>query len=123
MDIKKLREIIEVIKEDFGAGLLATDIYAVADSQSIAGFNSNAKACALFNRVTSGIESSLKGAGFPGLNGFYIMDLHDDKMVVVVPMGDYQWGMLLDKNNIQLGLLLNVILPKVQDAFRDALSK
>ena len=122
MNVKKLREAIEVLKEDLGDGLLATDIYTVADGQSIAGYNTQPKASALFNRVTQNLVSSLKSAGFPGLGKYYILDLVDEKLVMILPMADFQWGMLLDKTKTQLGLLLNIILPKALDAFEEALT-
>ena len=113
MDIKSLRDTIEDLKKDLGEGLLSIDIYGRTDGQSLAGFNSNPKACALFNKVTGNIESTLKGAKFPELERYYILDLVDEKMVLIVPAGDYQWNMLLDKTQIQLGLVLNIALPKI----------
>ena len=101
--------------------MLATDIYYTADAQSIAGFNSQPKACALFNRVTNDLKNSLNDAKFPALGNYYLMELEGDNMVVVVAMEDYQWGMLLDKTKVPLGLLLNVIIPKVIEQFKDVL--
>jgi len=49
------------------------------------------------------------------------LDLVDDKMVVVIPLADYQWAMVLDKTELQLGMLLNVVLPKVIDTFEEAM--
>jgi hypothetical protein len=122
MNIKKMRESVEKLKEDMGDGLLAADIFSTADGQSIYGFNSNAKACALFNQVTSFLSRSLKGSNFPPLGKYYIVDLADFKMVLVIPMDEYQWGMLVDTKKTQTGLLLNVILPEIVDKFEDALA-
>jgi hypothetical protein len=36
--------------------------------------------------------------------------------------GDYQWGILVDTKKVQLGLLLNVFIPKTMDAIREALA-
>jgi YesN/AraC family two-component response regulator len=121
MDIKKLQDSINVLKEDLGDGLLATDIYAVTDGQSVAAYNTNPKACALFNRMTFQMNRSLKDSGFPTIGKYYMMDLVDKKRVVVMPMGDYQWGILLD-GSVALGLLLNVALPKAIDNFEQAIT-
>lgn len=121
MDIKKLQDSLKTLKEDLGDGLLASDIYANIDGQSIAGYNSNPKACALFNRMTYQMNRSLKESGFPTVGKYYMMDLVDKKRVVVMPMGDYQWGMLLD-GSVALGLLLNVALPKAIDNFEQAVT-
>ncbi len=123
MDIKKLKSCIEELKEDLGNGLLATDIYAMADGQSIAGYNSNPKACALFGRVTTGLVNTLKTSGLPELNSYYILDLTEGRLVLIVPMDRFQWTITVDKENTPLGLLLHVVLPKVLDSFEEALSE
>jgi YesN/AraC family two-component response regulator len=121
MDIKKLQDALKTLKEDLGDGLLASDIYSNSDGQSIAGYNSNPKACALFNRMTFQMNRTLKESGFPVVGKYYMLDLVDKKRVVVMPMGDYQWGMLLD-GAVALGLLLNIALPKAIDTFEQAIT-
>ncbi len=122
MDVQKLNEAIEIEKRDLGEGLLATDIFSSSDGQSVAGYNTNPQACALFNKITGDLSDSLVGSGFPGLGRYYILDLVDGKMVVVIPLGDYQWGMLIDTKKVQLGLLLNVVMPKMINAFEEAIT-
>ena len=122
MNIVKLRKFIEEVKEDCGPGFLATDVFATSDGQSIAGYNSNHQACALMNKLTQDLDSSLKESNFPEVGNYYLLDLVDNKMVVVVTLGDYQWGMLLDKTQVQLGLFLNIILPKAMDLFEEAIT-
>ena len=120
MNVKKLKEAIEVQKENLGEGLLATDIYASEDGQSLVGYNSNPQACALFNRITEMLGSALEDSNFPKLSGYYVLNLDGGHMVVVLPLGQYQWGMLIDTNKAKLGLLLNVVLPKMITAFEAA---
>ena len=122
MNVEKLNAAIEILKGDMGDALLATDIFGSADGQSIAGYNTQPKASALFNQLTGYLTKSLQGAGFPPLGRYYMLDLVDAKMVIVIPLGDYQWGMLVDTNKAQLGLLLNVVMPKIIDAFEEAIT-
>ncbi len=123
MNVQKLNAAIELLKGDLGDALLAADIFGSADGQSIAGYNTQPKASALFNQLTGYLTKSLQGAGFPPLGRYYILDLVDAKMVIVIPLGDYQWGMLVDTNKAQLGLLLNVVMPKIIDAFEEAITE
>ena len=122
MDVQKIKAAIDVLKSDLGDGLLATDIFGSKDGQSIAGYNTQPKGSALFSQMTHRLQSTLQGSGFPGLGRFYILDLVDEKMVIVMPMGDYQWGMLVDGKKTQLGLLMNVVMPKIIDAFEEAIT-
>ncbi|MBN1961912.1 MAG: response regulator [Deltaproteobacteria bacterium] len=112
VDINKINQAVAYLKQQLGEGLMATDIFMTADGQSIAGYNSNHKACALFNQMTQFLANTLGRSGFPALNRYYLMDLVDNKMVVVAPMGAYQWGMLIDTSKATMGLLLNVVLPE-----------
>ena len=123
MNIKKIQAGIKNVQEDLGDGLLATDFWTVADGQSLAGFNPQPKAVALFNKITDGLGKTLKQAGFPGLGRYYLIELEDGKYVVVLPLGKYQWGMLVDGQKVQLGMLLNIAIPHVFEAFEAAMKE
>ncbi len=123
MNVKKLKGTIEELKEDLGPALLSTDIWAMSDGQSIVGYNPQPKACALLNKVSKDLEKSLKSSDLPELNRYYLLDLVDNKMVVVIPLADHQWAMVLDKRELQLGMLLNIVLPKMIDAFEESITE
>lgn len=123
MNIPKLNKAIDSLKESLGGALLATDIFSSDDAQSIAGFNSNPMACAIFSQFTEMLNRSLRESKFPEIGRYYLLDLVDKKLVVVIPMGDFQWGMLIDGTRAQLGLLLNLAIPKAIGAFEEALAE
>jgi len=120
MDVKKLKNSIEILKEDLGKGLVACDIWPTGSGQSIAGHNSQPKATALFEQVTEYMNKTLSGAGFPGLAKYYMLDLENDSLVIVLMFEGYQWGMLINSQEVQLGLVLNIAVPKAREAFKDA---
>jgi hypothetical protein len=122
MDTDKLYEAIEVLKKDMKGGLVATDIWTVADGQSLAGFNTQPKAVALFNELTSNLIASLKGSDFPALGKYYVVDLVGGVIACVIPLAEYQWGLLLDSTKAPLGLLLNVAIPNAIDRFEEAMA-
>ena len=122
MDVKKLEAIIKQFKKDLGDALLATDIWTTADGTIITGFNSQTAAAALFNRIRLLINEALKGAKFPLMNKYYILHLEGGNTSAAMQFGDYQWGILVDTKEVQLGLLLNVHIPKAMDAIKEALA-
>jgi hypothetical protein len=122
MNIKKLNEAIEILQEDLGGALVGTDIYGAHDGQSIAGFNSNPKACALLGKLVKQTAESFENTGFPPLGRFLLYDLVDGMMAIAIPLGNHQWGMLIDSTKAPLGLLLNVVLPKAIDTFEEAIA-
>ena len=122
MDIKKVKLAIETLKEDLDGALLSTDIWMTGTGQAIAGYNQNPQATALFEKVTLYMNKALSGAGFPGLNRFYMLDLDGDTTVIILRFGnEYQWGLLVDNTKVQLGLLLNIAVPNARKIFEEAI--
>jgi CheY-like chemotaxis protein len=124
MNVQKLNQAMDTLKQSMGDAMLAADIYSTSDGQPIVSLNNKPEpvADALFNRITQMMDESLQEAGFPALGKYYLMDLVDGKMAMLICMGDYQWGMLVDSTKAQLGLLLNVVLPKIIDVFEEAIA-
>jgi hypothetical protein len=122
MDAKKLEEIIKNFKKELGDALIATDIWSTADGQSLAGYNTQPAAAALFNRISLIVNDALKGAKFPLLNRYYLLHLEGGNISAAMQFGDYQWGILVNTKEVQLGLLLNVHIPNTMDAIKEALA-
>jgi len=120
MNIKKLNYSVEMLKEQLGDALMACDIWMTGTGQSIAGFNTQPKATALFEQVTDFLKKALANSGFPPVDKYYLLDLSNDATVLVLQFDKYQWGMLVNKSKIQMGLLLNIIIPNVTEEFMEA---
>ncbi len=122
MNVKKLKEAIEVLKDSLDGALLACDIWKAGSGTSIAGYNPNPKATALFDKVSDYMNKSLETSGFPLLNDYYLLELKNNAMVAVLQLKDnYQWGMLVDSSKVNLGLLLNIAIPEARKTFEEAL--
>jgi hypothetical protein len=122
MNVKRLQEAIESLKESLGGALIATDIWSTNDAQPIIGFNSQPQACALFNQITQLMSKALKSSNFPAIGRYYLLDLSDHKTVVVIPLENFNWGILVDTTKAPLGLLLNVALPQAVTIFQEAVA-
>ena len=122
MNIPKLNEAIEILKTNLGESLIAAAISMTVDGQSLAGFNSNPKLAAVMVKLVKVINDANKAGGLPQLGKYATLDLQDDKVLVVLPLGDYVWGMVLDTNKIQMGLLLNIEIPAAIETFAEAIA-
>ena len=121
ISVEKVNVAVTKLRESLGAGLVSTDVWNVDDGMPIAGFNSQPVATALFNRITDVISDTLAESGFPALNKYYLLDLEGDKIVVVIPLGKYRAGMLVDKKKAQLGVVVSVALPKYVNGLEEAI--
>jgi len=111
--VENFNNIVEELKSDLGEGLVASDIWHTRDAQSLAGYNSQPKAVALFNEVTRVLDKTTSESEFPGLGNYYIVHLESDLIVVIVIVGEYQHGTLVDLSKTTMGILMSVALPKL----------
>jgi len=122
MDVKKLKTSIEVLKNDLDGALLACDIWISGTGQSIAGFNTNPVAVALFEKISDYMDGALKDSGFPPLEDYYMLNMANNATILILQLDGYQWGMLVDSSKVQLGLLLNIAVPNAKKAFKEAVN-
>jgi hypothetical protein len=123
MNIQKLNDCMEIIKRDLGEGLIASSIVSTADGQTlVATEKSSAGAATIFNEVTAYIQKSLAQGPYPQLGRYYYLDCVGNKGLFFIPFGDYQWGIAIDTKKTKLGLLLNVVLPNIVNAFEEAVT-
>jgi hypothetical protein len=120
LNAARLKRVIDIARDGLGEGLLSADVYSSADGTSFVGVNSMPAACALFNQVTARVDQSLKTSGLPALGRYYMAELEGGQMMLVAPRGDCQLSLVVDSTRVQLGLLLNVILPEVLSALNEA---
>jgi hypothetical protein len=122
MNVAKINAAIELLKSNLGESLLSTTIAMNVDGQSIAGFNSSPKFAALIVKAINVINDTTKIGGLPQIGKYATFDLQEDRVLVVLPLGEYIWGILLDSSKTQMGLLLNIEIPAAIDAFAEAVS-
>ncbi len=115
MNSTKVKQIMAFIQEELGSGVMSADIYSANDGQSLGGINSNAKVAALLARVTAQLQAAIKAAGFKGLGPYYLITIEETMVAVVIPMGTYDCGMMIDSSKAKMGLVLNVVLPGIID--------
>ncbi len=121
MNVEKLQKGIEKLKKELGASLLATDIWKSGVGTSLASYNSNPEGAALFDRATDYLKKTLETAGFPELDDYYLVELKNNKLIVIMvfPEG-FQWGILADKEKLNMGMLLSIAIPQAKKYFYDA---
>jgi len=113
VETKKFDKAIDLLKKELGKALLATDIFTITDSNTLTSYNSFPKIGKLLNGMTQNINKYLSEMKLPSINGYYLMDLEDNKTLIVMTFREYRWAILVDSRELKLGLLINLILPNV----------
>ncbi len=119
LNVAGLRRVIQIAQDGLGDALLSADLFSSADGTSYVGVNSQPAGCALLNQLTERMTWSFGKGGLPPLGRYYLVELADAKMLLVVPCGAVHLDMIVDSTRVQLGLLLNVILPEVLAALEE----
>ncbi|HTQ02436.1 MAG TPA: hypothetical protein VMI54_01225 [Polyangiaceae bacterium] len=113
IDTKILEAAVVDLRNILRDGLVATDIWERAAGLSLAGFNQQPVAVALFTRITTELETSLADSNFPPLARFYLLDMEGNHTVAVLNHGPLLQGMLVDNKRANLGILISVAIPRM----------
>lgn len=112
---------IEATKTALRGGVLSIDIWDKGTGLSVIDWNGNPTAVALFNQMTNELDDTLSGSGFPKLKDYYLLDLTEDKSVVIIDHGDdIMQGWLLDTTKTNPGILLGMAIPKAIQGVENA---
>jgi len=120
IDTKLLDLAVQDLRSVLRDGLIATDIWDRTDGLSLAGFNAQPVAVALFTRITTELESSMADSNFPPLARYYLIDLAGNHTAAVINHGALLQGMLVDNKRANLGILISVAIPRMIDAVAKA---
>jgi hypothetical protein len=113
IDTKILDSAVQDLRNVLRDGLVATDIWDRTAGLSLAGFNQQPVAVALFTRITTELESSLTDSNFPPLARYYLLDMEGNHTVAVVNHGQLLQGILVDNKRANLGILISVAIPRM----------
>lgn len=111
-----VKKVIDMLGEDLGGGLVATDIWPTAEIKSIAqdqGAKSPPQLITLFYEITQKLDKTLKGADYPGIGRYYLVHLANGNLVVVLALGDYMLYIVVDLSKTTMGILINVAIPNL----------
>lgn len=114
IDLPLLEAAVTNARAALGDALVGLDIWERDTGLSLAAFNSHPTAAALLNKVTDDLALALFDSGYPDLQRYLVVDLHDSRsLVIVVHSRDVLSGMLLDSARTSLGVVLGVVLPRL----------
>lgn len=120
IDTKLLELAVQDLRNVLRDGLVATDIWDRSDGLSLAGFNQQPVAVALFTRIITELESSLSDSSFPPLSRYFLIDMEGNHTVAVINHGSLLQGVLVDNKRANLGILISVAIPRMLEAVAKA---
>ncbi|RMH93159.1 hypothetical protein EBB59_06380 [Lysobacter pythonis] len=124
INIQILEEAIQKMRGTLGEGLISSDIWEANTGKSLAGYNVQPQAVAVFDALTTEISNTLDNAGFPGLGSYYMIHLNNDSICFLINHAGSQLlqGILFDAKKVNIGLFFSLVLKDLQDAVLKAYS-
>ena len=114
-----IRKAIDMLKEDLADALLNTGIISRSDERVILDYHLHPNAGVHFNLLTAFLKRMLSECNMPAMGKYFLIDLKENKSLIVIPHTNYIWGVTIDLTKVTLGLFLNVTLPKIFKAFHE----
>ncbi|MBN1693809.1 response regulator [candidate division WOR-3 bacterium] len=111
--LEKLDRANKILKKELGKGLLAANIFTINGNKTLVSYNSSSKIGKVFNEMTQKLNEYLNEMKLPSINKHYIMDLEDNKTLIIMAFKEYRWAILVDSRELKLGLLVNLVLPNI----------
>ena len=113
IDTKILDLAVQDLRNILRDGLVATDIWDRTAGLSLAGYNQQPVAVALFTRITAELQGSLADSGFPALARYYLIDMEGNHTAAVINHSTLLQGVLVDNKLANLGILISVAIPRM----------
>jgi YesN/AraC family two-component response regulator len=105
--------LFEKLKDDLNDAIITAELISLTNSSSVFRYKTDKESYKIFTNLTSLIKKELSKHGKTKLGKYYLINGANNKIIILVPLDNYLLGMTVDIAKIQLGLFLNILLPKI----------
>ena len=115
----KLDTCLNLMSKDMGDALKAASIISINDGKVMASYQDDQETAESFVRLTNFMKNTYKSETPYELGDHIIMDLKDQHTLVILMIGEHQWNIVFNNVKCSLGMLRNIIMPKVIRTFNE----
>ena len=115
----KLSACLNIMSKDMGDALMVASIANINEGKILAAHHASPGTAEAFLRLTKFMKQAFSDNTENNLGDHYILDLRDQQTLVALIIGEYQWCIVFKNTKCTLGLLRNVIMPKVIRTFNE----
>ena len=115
----KLDTCLSLMSKDMGDALKAASIISINDGKVMASYQDDQETAESFVRLTNFMKNTYKSETPYELGDHIIMDLKDQHTLVILMIGEHQWNIVFNNVKCSLGMLRNIIMPKVIRTFNE----
>lgn len=111
-------EYIEGLKDELQDGLIATSIFNKEDGKAIVEYNTQKESTLAYNNVTNYIITKFREHNLANIDKYMIFSIEDNNILIIIPLLNYRWAILVDNDIVKLGVLLKITIPNIQKKFK-----
>lgn len=115
----KFNACLNMMSKDMDDALTAASISNVSEGKVMALYQAAPETAEAFLRLTRYLTNAFNENTTSQLGDHMILDLKDRQTLVVLMIGEHQWCIVFRNDKCTMGLLQNIILPKVIRAFNE----
>lgn len=115
----KFSACLNVMSKDMSDALTAASISHINEGKVMASYHAAPETSEAFLRLTKYLKNAFSANTTTALGDHFILDLKDQQTLVVLIIGEHQWCIVFNNVKCTLGLLRNVIMPKVIKTFNE----
>ena len=115
----KLDTCLNLMSKDMGDALRAASIINISAGKVLAFYNDDPDTAESFLRLTTFMKTTYSSETPFELGDHLIMDLKDQQTLVILMIGEHQWNIIFNNVKCSLGMLRNIIMPKVIRTFNE----
>jgi hypothetical protein len=115
----KLDTCLNLMSKDMGDALRAASIININAGKVLAFYNDDPDTAESFLRLTTFMKTTYSNETPFELGDHLIMDLKDQQTLVILMIGEHQWNIIFNNVKCSLGMLRNIIMPKVIRTFNE----
>lgn len=115
----KLGACLNIMSKDMDDALIAASIANINEGKVMASYHSVPETAEAFLRLTKYMKNAFSANTTDNLGDHFILDLKDQQTLVVLIIGEHQWCIVFNNARCTLGLLRNIIMPKVIKTFNE----
>jgi hypothetical protein len=115
----KLTACLNIVSKDMGDALTAASIANINEGKVMASYHAAPETAESFLRLTKYMKNAFSANTTAELGDHFILDLKDQQTLVVLIIGEHQWCIVFKNAKCTLGLLRNIIMPKVIKTYNE----
>jgi len=110
---------IKELKKTLKDGLLSTIIFDKDSEEIIMEYNYTPNSTKAYNSIIKHTLNIFREYKLDNIDKYMLFHLENNKILVILSIYNYRWTLLVNNNQVKLGVLLNIVIPNMRNKFQD----